>query len=197
MLNLIGPSSKSIEILLLSLFSPLIILNLHARSLIQINLQTLSSPSTKFSSAFSTNPDDLPPTLESEGKPAVEESQMTEGLGLGTSEKACLINSTMLALLDSSIECRGIILAVAVAFLPSIGKELEGETEMIIDPTPLEELKAKSCHLFSFSFGQGGNGGEEGVCVGIDSIGRFSEDEVCLAFLFFKPSSLAGGIDEL
>lgn len=126
---------------------------------------------------------------EAAGGKGKKVSKTIEGLGVGTAERACVINSIMLALIDSGIECKGLILAVAIAFipLPRSGKnnenenesEVEDETEMILDPTPLEELKSKSTHLFSFSFGMSQNtGGIEGVCVGIDSLGKFTEDEV-------------------
>lgn len=154
-----GPAQKAQETLLLSLLSPLILLHLHPRSLIQLTLQTLSSPSTAFSHAFSTDPLDNPlsPTIEG-----------SLGVGSGTAEKAAQVNAAMLALVDAGVECRGMVVGVAVAFVRG---------EMLLDPSPREEEEARSAHLFVFSFGVG-VGGTEGECVGVDSVGRFDEDEV-------------------
>lgn len=158
----------------MSLLSPIILLHLHARSLIQLSIQTLSSPTVAFSQPFSTDPSSLAPSSSSD-LTASSSSKGVKGLSIGTSEKAAQINSAMLALIDGAIECKGTILAVAIAFLPISGSD---ETEMVLDPTPFEEEKSRSCHLFVFSFGVGGNGGTEGVCVGIDSLGRCTGDEV-------------------
>lgn len=88
----------------------------------------------------------------------------------------------MLAIIDAGVESKGVLVAVAVAFL-QIGEGEGGRTEMILDPTPAEEEKAKSNHLVCVSFGVE-VGGEEGTCVGVDSVGRFDEEEVRFAFCF-------------
>ncbi len=56
---------------------------------------------------------------------------------------------------------------------------------MILDPTSEEEDIAFSNHVFAFSFGVG-VGGTDGSCVLVDSIGKFSEDEVrfCVHLVF-------------
>lgn len=89
-----------------------------------------------------------------------------------------MINASMLALVDAAVECRGMILAAAVAFVQSEGQEGE---EMVLDPTPAEEDEASSTHVFAFSFGVG-VGGVEGECVGVDSVGSFSPDSVSTLF---------------
>lgn len=61
------------------------------------------------------------------------------------------------------------LVAVAVAF--------STEGDLLLDPNAKEEEEAKSVHLFAFSFG-GGVGEKEGSCVGVESGGRFDEDEV-------------------
>lgn len=86
----------------------------------------------------------------------------------GAVESAARINAAMLALVDAGVACRGMLVAVAVAFV---------EGEMRLDPTPKEEELASSKHVFAFSFGVG-VGDVEGECVGVDSVGEFDEDEV-------------------
>ncbi|KAK4702360.1 exosome complex component RRP46, partial [Phenoliferia sp. Uapishka_3] len=160
-----GPPSKSQETLLLSLLTPIILLSLHPRSLIQLTIQTLTSPTTAFSKQFSTD-------LSSTDLAASTSSSAPRGTGTGASEKAAMINAAMLALVDAAVECRGLVLAAAVAFVES-----EGEEVMVLDPTPREEDEASSTHLFAFSFGVG-VGGVEGDCVGVDSVGSFSPESL-------------------
>lgn len=159
-----GPSTKSTESLLISLLTPIILLLLYPRSLIQLTVQTLSAPSTTFSHPLSTDPSDpfnAPPSS----------SKRLGSVGAGLSEKAAMVNAAMLSLLDAAVECKGLVLAVVVAFL----EEFPGEG--LLDPTPAEEAESNSAHLFAFSFGVG-VGGVAGTCVAVDSRGRFTEEEV-------------------
>lgn len=82
-----------------------------------------------------------------------------------------MVNAAMLSLLDAAVECKGLVLAVVVAFL----EEFPGEG--LLDPTPAEEAESNSAHLFAFSFGVG-VGGVAGTCVAVDSRGRFTEEEL-------------------
>ena len=92
-----------------------------------------------------------------------------------------MINASSLALVDAAVECRGMLLAVAVAFV----KGADGKELLLLDPTPKEENDASSTHVFAFSFGVG-VGGVDGECVGVDSIGFFSPENV-------SPFGLGGG----
>lgn len=169
-----GPASKAAESNLVSLLTPLILLHLYPRSLIHLTLQTLCTPTTAFSTAFSTGISDLSP-------PSAAQSNRPLGSAFaGAAESAARINAAMLALVDAGVACRGMLVAVAVAFV---------EGEMRLDPTPREEELAASKHVFAFSFGVG-VGGVEGVCVGIDSVGQFDEDEVGFPRLSWPSSAL-------
>ncbi|GAA5935179.1 hypothetical protein JCM10213_000669 [Rhodosporidiobolus nylandii] len=161
-----GPHIKLVEQTLATLLTPLILLHLYPRALLQLTLQTVSSPSTVFSKAFSTDPN-LVADVKGKGKAPV-------GTGAGAGEKAARINAAMMALVDAGVQCRGMLVAVAVAFVPT-GED--GEEEMRLDPTPAEEDEATSTHVFAFSFGQG-VGGADGTCVGAESVGTFSEDQL-------------------
>ncbi|GAA5877872.1 hypothetical protein JCM1840_002930 [Sporobolomyces johnsonii] len=168
-----GPPIKATETTLSHLFTPLILLHLYPRSLLQLTLQTVSSPSTAFSKPFSTDPLEAPPSPSSKGKGKATDPPL--GTGAGASEKAARINAAMMALVDAGVQCKGMIVAVAVAYVVA-GRDGE-EQEMRLDPTPAEEEEAVSTHVFAFSFGVG-VGGVEGVCVGVDSLGTFSEDQL-------------------
>ncbi|KAM0752111.1 hypothetical protein T439DRAFT_312234 [Meredithblackwellia eburnea MCA 4105] len=185
--GLAGPSSKSHETFLLSLLSPIILLSRHPRSLIQLTVQTFSAPTTAFSKQFSTDPLEsaLPSSSSSSLLPSSTRlTSKPRGTAKGVAEKAAMINASTLALVDAAIECKGMVFAAAVAFVPVEG--VEEEEEMILDPTPEEEEEATSAHVFAFSFGVG-VGGADGECVGIDSLGSFSTDQVGvpISLLFF------------
>lgn len=146
----------------------------------QLSLQTVSLPSTTFSKPFSTDPALAPPEdVKGKGR-AVPPPR---GTGAGAAEKAARINAAMLALVDAGVQCRGMLVAVAVAILPAPGaSDDDDEQELRLDPSQEEEVESLSTHVFAFSFGQG-VGGTEGTCVGVDSVGTFSEDQVRLGAL--------------
>lgn len=185
-----GPPVKAAESTLSQLFAPLILLHLYPRALIQLTLQTISSPSTTFTKPFSTDP-----SLQVDAKGKGKELEAPRGTGVGAGEKAARINAAMMALVDAGVQCRGMLVAVAIAFVPVQDGEADDE-EMRLDPTPAEEEDATSTHVFAFSFGQG-VGGTEGTCAGVDSVGTFSEDQVrnlhfeCSAYRADTPFSTA------
>ncbi|GAA5912071.1 exosome non-catalytic core subunit RRP46 [Sporobolomyces salmoneus] len=175
LIGLPGPRVKAIEETIRSLFSPLILSNLYPRSLIQITTQTISSPSTAFGEDFST-------TLDSEDEETRRKRRRKNVTGSGASEQAARINSITLALLDSGVQLKGLLIAVAVAFIPSsteTGEEEEedGETEMVLDPTVQEEERAESTHVVTVSYGEG-IGGKDGEVVGVESKGRFTQNQL-------------------
>lgn len=90
-------------------------------------------------------------------------------------ELAARINATTLALIDSGVQLKGLLIAVSVAFVE--GEEQQGMMEVRLDPTVFEEEVAESLHLFTVSYGEG-VGGVQGEVVGIESRGRFNQDQV-------------------
>ncbi|BGP27087.1 exosome complex component RRP46 [Rhodotorula toruloides] len=166
-----GPPIKAAESTLSQLFAPLILLHLYPRALIQLTLQTISSPSTNFTKPFSTEP-----SLRGDDKGKGKELEAPRGTGVGAGEKAARINAAMMALVDAGVQSRGMLVAVAIAFVP-VQDGAVHEEEMRLDPIPAEEEEATSTHVFALSFGQG-VGGTEGTCVGVDSVGTFSEDQL-------------------
>ncbi|BGP57690.1 hypothetical protein JCM8202_005473 [Rhodotorula sphaerocarpa] len=197
-----GPGIKALEATLAALLTPLILLHLYPRALLQLTLQTISTPSTSFTTptnnsafvALDPEPEASSGDAGSDGKgkgkgkaTAATVPPRPRGVATGASERAATINAAMMALVDSGVQCRGMLVAVAVACLPpppppsssstgSSGPD-PGEDEMVLDPTPAEEEQATSTHLFAFSFGVG-VGGTEGTCVSVDSVGTFSEDQL-------------------
>ncbi|GAA5921161.1 hypothetical protein JCM3775_004120 [Rhodotorula graminis] len=176
-----GPASRAAESTLAALLAPLILLHLYPRALLQLTLQTVSLPSTAFTSPLSTDP------LSLDDDPKGKRKRKARGTGLGAAEKAARINAAMMSLVDAGVQTRGVLVAVAVAIVPSPAardddddddaEEEEEEEELRLDPTQHEELASTSTHVFAFSFGQA-VGGTEGTCVGVDSVGQFSQDQL-------------------
>jgi ribonuclease PH len=101
-------------------------------------------------------------------------------LAAGASEQAARINSITLALIDSGVQLGGLLVAVAIAFLPindDDDDDEEEEEEMVLDPTVFEEERATSTHVVTVSYGRG-IGGTEGEIVGVESSGKFTRDQV-------------------
>ncbi|GAA5831990.1 hypothetical protein JCM11251_002775 [Rhodosporidiobolus azoricus] len=166
-----GPQTRSVEATLRQLLAPLILLHLYPRSLLQLSVQTISAPSTTFNKAFSTDPTFSPGDVSGKGKG----KERPRGVGAGAAEKAARINAAMMALVDAGVQCRGMLVAVAIALIPSSTDE--EDDEVLLDPTQAEEDEATSTHVFAFSFGRG-VGETEGTCVGVESVGLFSEDQL-------------------
>ncbi|KAG0149596.1 hypothetical protein CROQUDRAFT_669117 [Cronartium quercuum f. sp. fusiforme G11] len=138
-----GPSTKSVGQSIRAFLSPLLHLDLYPRSLIQINLQTLSKPSERWSS-FSS-----------------EESRIGFGEGESVAERATLMNAASVALVDGGVGMCGVGVSVAVAVLRQrlvkrIDLEEDDEQEgwvALLDPSPREEAEALSVHLVGYRFG--------------------------------------------
>ncbi|KAH9444321.1 hypothetical protein Pst134EA_032335 [Puccinia striiformis f. sp. tritici] len=172
----IGPQTKSLAHSIKQFFAPLILVKKYPRSLIQINLQTLSKPSDRWTNGFSTSSlEDVPVRL-------FDETQ-------SVTEKAALINAASLALLDAGVGMRGCGFAVGVAIIPaSVTKsnnnlDNDNSDHIVLDPNPTEESSAKSLHLIGLHFGhQFNTPSSDGLNVGhvtlCESNGNFSFDQL-------------------
>lgn len=126
-------------------------MKLYPKSLIQLSLQIISAPTLKFSTEITSLTHSSPSsnTLELDS----------------VSLKAASINSIYLSLLDAGIALDSIVTSVAVAIVDS---------EVILDPTILEESKASSNHLLIYKF----VGEAESELIGLHSSGRFNLGEL-------------------
>lgn len=187
-----GPASKSLANSLSYLLTSQIYLNKHPRSLIQLSLQTLELPSTKFSKPFKTFSEVI-------GSNDDEDEDETDNDAFGDQdgsresvvEKACAINAAVCALMDAAIDMRGMIAAVGVAILPEPqpgtreGEEAmqddgdAGQASRIhLDPSAEEERDAACTICVGFSFGETMGGTEGDVCFLETSKGSCEEGEV-------------------
>ncbi|GAA6064583.1 hypothetical protein JCM10212_006467 [Sporobolomyces blumeae] len=185
-----GPGLKAIEDALRTTLTPLILVALYPRSLIQLTCQTTSLPSTSYSRSFSTDPEHSNATEPRSRSAAARRGRSLVGGGQGSraGENAARVNSAMAALIDSGIQLRGTIVAVAVAFVPSISHDAEADDdedddddeegdELVLDPTPFEEEVASSTHVFTIGYGTE-YGGREGTVVGVESNGTFDAEQL-------------------
>jgi len=168
-----APPSKAVGDTIKRFFAPLILLKKYPRSLIQINLQTLSKPTDRWTRGFTT---------ESAGEAAVELFEETQSVA----EKAALINAASLALLDAGVCMRGCAFAVGVAIIPSSRSPQHHPTLpdlVVLDPCPAEESAAKSLHLVGLHFGHqfnapSGSSDSFGKVALCESNGSFTYDQL-------------------
>jgi exosome complex component RRP46 len=169
-MGLTGPSSKSLVSALLVALSPLVLLHNHPRSLIQLTLQTVASPSTRFSRPFRSFA--ATSTEIGEDATATEDSVV---------ERAAALNAATAALMDAGVAMKGVAFAVAIAVLDAPGPdedgmEIDGE-RVVVDPSPEEERDARATIVAAFSFGKE-VGGDEGESIWIDTTGDLGQAKV-------------------
>lgn len=139
-----------------SLFKSVILLHHHPRSLIQLSVQTMSTPPQPTST--------LRLTLDAK-ETSLPETKRRAPLVLGpdqpflTSEIAASINASTLALMDANIPLRATVVASSCAIVPrselcnerGVGAEDQSTSLIVIDPTPEEEQAADSLHVLAFA----------------------------------------------
>jgi exosome complex component RRP46 len=140
--------------------------------LIQLTLQTLALPSTKFSQPFRTY--------------TQQQDTTDDGDQESMSERATAINASVCALMDAGVAMKGMICAVALAILQPTADDQSmnmDTVEIILDPTADEERAAQCTLCIAFSFGEA-NGGQAGdMCYIETGKGSCSESEVSCAWL--------------
>lgn len=110
-----GIPSQAVSDSLLTAFSSVLLLHHHPRSLIQVVLQTLSSPSLPQSSAQALHKDVGPSQRHVPRQPLLLGPDNPPSVA----EQAALVNAASLALLDAGIPARASIAACACAILPA------------------------------------------------------------------------------
>ena len=110
-----GIASKALSAELRDLFQSVILLHHHPRALIQLSIQSISTPSSTSLT--------IPISLEGSRHETTDESKYRTPQLLGpdrpfhASEVATSINASMLALLDANIPIRSTVIATSCAFL--------------------------------------------------------------------------------
>ena len=167
--NGVATPSRAIVNTLEAVFPPLLNLGHHPRSLIQLVVQSMS-PSPPSHAPQSGSLEDIEPYTTWPRPAATDadrQSEMDQDGGVSstyagsrtgsmtgsyfTSRAACINASTLALLHAGSIGMKGLIVAVALAYV-SDGPGSEGGV-MLVDPSNEEERSAISRHGFAWAFG--------------------------------------------
>lgn len=199
-----GIASRALSAELRDLFQSVILLHHHPRALIQLSIQSISTPpNTSLTIPFS---------LEGTRHEASNESQYRTPQLLGpdrpfcASEVATSINASMLALLDANVPIRSTVIASSCAFLDP--KDVDDQRNMdnhmvdddmsclVIYPSPREEHAAHSSLVAAFSFTgydptEPSKSQVHGQLVYLSSIGQMTAHERSLAINATKKASVS------
>lgn len=170
-----GPSTKAIVDSLDSILKPVLLLNRYPRALVQLSLQTISLPSTRYSKPFRSFVESASNVDNDQEQTIDEDLAATEAQPESVSEKAVAINASVCSLVDSAIGLKAMICAVGLAILlPSV--EASDDQRIILDPSAEEERDAQATLCVAFAYGQDGGGLDGDVCY-FDMSKGFIEDE--------------------
>ncbi|CAO1620379.1 unnamed protein product [Sympodiomycopsis kandeliae] len=165
-----GITSSSFSSALQAALSPILLLHLYPRSLVQLILQSTNHPTIGT----------IPPHMHSKlSKPLSQFRRKTirpvrphPDAEMGFSQRAALINAAMLGLMSAGVQAKATLCGVAVAVIPKEiaqgtrrGTSDDNDTDMevdndtndqssaviVVDPSPLEESVAISTHVFGFA----------------------------------------------
>jgi exosome complex component RRP46 len=179
-----GPSSKSLASSLHLALSPLVLLHNHPRSLIQLTIQTVANPTTRFSRPFKS-------FASTEGETGQDAPAWEDDSAV---EKAAALNAATAALMDAGVAMKGVAFAVAVAVLnpttTTAPDEEDSEMQVdgarvVVDPSPEEERDAKATIVAAFSFGKE-TGGDQGESIWIDTSGDLEQAMVRGNFIYIS-----------
>lgn len=176
-----GPSTKALADTLFSILEPILLLNRHPRSLVQLSLQTIALPSTRFSKPFRTftaeSTSHLSDDDNNDEKQIVDDhsSENAEAQHESVVEKAAAINASICALIDAAIGMKAMICAVGLAILPNSSEDGKA-ARVVLDPSPEEERDAQATLCVAFAYGQDMGGPEGDVCY-FDMSKGFLEDD--------------------
>lgn len=159
------------------ILTPLLNLHLHPRSLVQIALQTLNAPSTKYSKPFTTFS-----ALAVENDEESDDEEEGDGMEWPSCvQQAALLNAAVLACIESGLSMKGTAAAVGLA--------RSGQGQWLLDPTPQEEREADLCLVLGFAFGVhfGGKEGQMVWCETVKARSSFDQDTVSSTILLPRP----------
>ncbi|KAK9894925.1 hypothetical protein P389DRAFT_86390 [Cystobasidium minutum MCA 4210] len=167
-----GPPTKALVDSLASVFTPVLLLNRHPRSLIQLSLQTISLPSTRYSKAFRTFQEDPLRSDDDEERIVDEDLASPDSQAESVAEKAASINAATCSLLDAAIGMKAVVCAVAIAMTRQESPTAEATSSddnaprhrILLDPTAEEEREAQATLCIAFAYGLEIGGPEGDVC---------------------------------
>lgn len=178
-----GPSTKALVDSIDSILAPILLLNRHPRSLIQLSLQTVSLPSTRYSKPFRTFTE-ASATVEDDDERVVDEDlASSESQPESVVEKAAAINAAVCSLVDAAIGMKAMVCAAGLAVMKASSADLQREESsvtgqqyrIVLDPTAEEERDAQATLCVAFAYGLD-VGGESGDVCYLDMAKGFVEE---------------------
>jgi exosome complex component RRP46 len=178
-----GPATKALIDSLSSILTPVLLLNRHPRSLVQLSLQTMSLPSTRYSKPFRTFTEAESTDKDDDIRAIDEDLAGSDNQRESVVEKAAAINAAVCALVDAAIDMKAMLCAVGLAIMPSdvLDKDsMDGQNSprIVLDPTAEEERDATATLCIAFSFGEGMGGVDGDVCYFDMCKGYLDEEQV-------------------
>lgn len=177
-----GPSTKALVDSLESVLKPVLLLNRHPRALVQLSLQTIGLPSTRYSKPFRTFAEPDAVTQDDEERVVDEELASGEAQPESVVEKAAAINAATCSLVDAAIDMKATICAVGLA-IPSPSTNVPESLRVLLDPSAEEERDAQATLCVAFAFGEGSGGFDGDVCYFDMSKGFIDDEQVSTGFL--------------
>ncbi|WFD00560.1 exosome non-catalytic core subunit rrp46 [Malassezia yamatoensis] len=166
--NVAGIPTKAFGAELQTVFGAVLLLHRHPRTLIQLVVQTTSKPMTTTPTVnLSLNTGEVNISAEQSNKALRTARLRGPDIPFLASEMATSINASMLALIDAGIPLRATITATSCAVLSvddalctrdidpsqkSIWYVCNPNFSIVVDPSPEEEQRAISCHVYAFAF---------------------------------------------
>lgn len=184
-----GPSSKALTESLQSILVPILLLNRHPRSLIQLSLQTISLPSTRYSKPFRTFTESTSSVDEEEERVIDEDLAGYDSQTESVVEKAAAINASVCALMDAAVGMKAMICAVGLAVFQSRKSDeedmqlVEDQHRIVLDPSAEEERDALATLCIAFAYGEDFGGMEGDVCYFDMSKGFLDDNQVRSLFV--------------
>lgn len=141
----------------------------------QLSLQTMNLPSTRYSRPFRSFAETASLGNEDEERVIDEELANAEAQPESVVEKAAAINASICSLMDAAVGMKAVICAVGLAVLSSNTEE-EGGMHVVLDPSAEEERDAQATLCVAFAYGQDAGGTQGDVCY-FDMSRGFLDDE--------------------
>lgn len=178
-----GPSTKALVDSIESILAPILLLNRHPRSLIQLSLQTVSLPSTRYSKPFRTFTEASATAEDDDERVIDEDLASSESQPESVAEKAAAINAAVCSLVDAAIGMKAMVCAAGLAVLRASSADLQRvdavvtgqQYRIVLDPTAEEERDAQATLCVAFAYGLD-VGGEDGDVCYLDMAKGFVEE---------------------
>lgn len=173
-----GPATKALVDSLSSILEPVLLLNRYPRSLVQLSLQTIGLPSTRYSRPFRAFVETASSETEHDERVIDESLANAEAQPESVVERAAAINASICSLMDAAVGMKAMVCAVGLAVFPSRAAEQQ-QIRITLDPSAEEERDAQATVCVAFAYGQDAGGTQGDMCYFDMSKGFLDDKQVC------------------